>query len=298
MKRITIVAMIFSALLTLYSCQTTSEPQETLPEMKEGLNTEETGTEEIPEETETEEIPEETETEESVYEPGPNDPANLYDWYWWDRKNNKIAIYPDVDSSINDVDEYKAFCQYPPFQKILPPNFLGYDQLSPLGQFQYLLIQDHNAYKCYFNYYDEGDQYPEGRFTFNINIKYLSNNDSHDIEDEISKLDQNKVFEENDKIGDMTVTTIGSDSSKIFWIVKNNMLYRYSEGHLTSVRLIVDDYDITIAQSTNYIQGESKRCYFKDYAPAEPNFITLLLEGAEYEEVANSFRQMIATEAE
>ena len=99
---------------------------------------------------------------------------------------------------------------------------------------------------------------------------------------------------ETGELGNMAISAY--DISVLHHVKYHNVIYTYDpQGELLYMDMIIDDYRIHFSRGNQKIGKEYIDCYFKDYAPAEPNFITLLLEGAEYEDVAESFRKMIAT---
>ena len=89
MKRIIMIAMFLSTLLTFCACQTTGDPQETLSN---------TGTEEIAKETE------------SKTEAETIDPRILYGWHW--TNDSYTYINGDATPWIGDEGEYRVFLKY------------------------------------------------------------------------------------------------------------------------------------------------------------------------------------------
>ena len=278
MKRIIMIAMFLSTLLTFCACQTTGDPQETLSN---------TGTEEIAKETESET---EAETEAETI-----DPRTLYDWQW----TNASYSYINGDEApwIGDEEEYRAFLQC--FKELLPESFIKYDQFSKLGKFGGMVILSYDGSQYTYEINDEDPQYAQydyGVYNIYMRITHLSDEESRNLEDYDDHV-QIDIYHENGELDDLTVSP--HDSSKRHIIYYNDIRYTYDDqGELWYMNMIIDDYRIHFSRGNQKIGKEYIDCYFKDYAPAEPNFITLLLEGAEYEEVANSFRQMIATESE
>ncbi len=274
MKRMTIIAMILSVLLTFCACQTTRDPQETLSN---------TGTKEIAKETE-------SETEAETI-----DPRIFYGWHWTD--DSYAYINGAATPWIGDEEEYRAFLQC--FKELLPESFIKYDQFSKLGKFGAMVILSYDGSKYTYEINDEDPQYAQydyGVYNIYMKITHLSDEESRNLEDYDDHV-QIDIYHENGEHNNLAVSMYDDPQRHIVYY--HDIRYMYDDqGELWYMDMIIDDYRIHFSRGNQLIGKDYIDCYFKDYAPAEPNFITLLLEGAEYEEVAESFRQMIATKAE
>ncbi|MBQ7316464.1 MAG: hypothetical protein IJW90_05055 [Clostridia bacterium] len=223
------------------------------------------------------------------------EPRILYGWHW--TNDSYTYINGDATPWIGDEEEYRAFLHS--FKELLPESFIKYDQLSELGRFGAMVLLSYDGSKYTYEFNDDDpqyDQYDYGVYNIYIKITHLSDEDSHNLKDDDGDV-RIDIYHENGELDDLTVSPY--DNSKRHVVYYNDIRYMYDDqGELWYMDMIIDDYRIHFSRGNQKIGKEYIDCYFKDYAPAEPNFITLLLEGAEYEEVAESFRQMIATKAE
>ena len=292
MKHVVILTVL-GMLLLLCSCQIlyssemmSSDATDTATETQT-----ESGTNEIMTEIQTESVATETETQAELL-----NPFKIYDWSDWCH-DGKTIYFVDTSPTINHEEEYRVFCQY--FESSLPDQFITYDQLSALGTYDcFILLEMYRdgQWKYMYDIHEEAEKYPYGCYEISVKITGLTDDKVRNIENYRSIWEEEDIYEVTDDLDDMT-TNVYKDSHK--GINYHDIDYHYySNGDLYYAKLVIDNYLVQISQGSVYVDGKFEPCNFKDYAPAEPNFITLLLEGAEYEEVAESFRQMIATKAE
>lgn len=142
-----------------------------------------------------------------------------------------------------------------------------------------------------FRVYD--DRYEHGYFEFDVKVEHLTTDDSRDITD-YKPLDGSLDTE----LKHESPENMSSSKHKRKSIIHENSLYQYdSNGEVKWISIIIDDYRIVVGRCQFFGKEESnnfEEFYFKDYISVEANFLTLLLSGAEYETVVESFRQMIS----
>ena len=289
------ILLLLCTILIMTSCNSLSNiPPETekITNHVSAQNTEEIETERITNHVSpqnTEEIEVTTEFE---------NPFELYDWR---QISSDGGLGIGHDNIALPKEEALAFLSY--FDEQFSSSFIKYAELCSLGDIEYMILTeaDEDNIRSLIKYiytlriYD--DHYRHGYFEFAIHVEHLTASDSRNIVDYKPRNDSLDIDLKHESPQNMATSRHKSKS-----MIHEDRLYQYdSNGEVKWISMIVDDYFITLGRCEFFGEKNShytEQFYFKDYAPAEPNFITLLLEGAEYEEVANSFRQMIATEAE
>ena len=166
----------------------------------------------------------------------------------------------DVDLlNFNTLEEIAAFAK----SDQAPDNFVLYDAISILGDFDNYLVFTSEVYKGQYHMYQYNmiDQ-KQFRFTFKV---------FHDdfVEPDI-------ILNKTDSMTNMATTGTGETG----WILQDCLMYRYGKGNLLAIYMQIDDVQVALSYQDRY------REYPVDENGELTTFIERLVFGDEEEALA------------
>ena len=174
----------------------------------------------------------------------------------------------DIDEPSNILTDYNDYCEYIDNNaKLLPEDFVSYEQLASLGEFQCLtfsIASDHS-------YYIYDIKTSDG-FLITAFIKHDDMNSSNISTEEITVL-QSKPAN--------LLQTSSYKSQKVSY---KNIQYTYnSDGELRYVSTHIGDIKLTFSPGAVYDVDTNKFVYmrFADYKSVSENILVCLLSGNE-----------------
>lgn len=211
-------------------------------------------------------------------------PVDRFNWYWLDQ-NGEIVVL-DYLPATRSWDEYDAYCWY--FAEHFSERFVSYDMLEGLGSFDSFVFYpwDDAGVVTTYSYGLHGDD----NVNLDITFHHLSEGESSDIRDH--RPGDNRYYPTS---GEDTSDMRTSDHRDMIVRLNNADFLYDTNGEIVHIITYISGYKITIKPGTMfYDDGRIERCSLRGYDLSDKNFISLLLSGAEREDVEKAFLDMIS----
>lgn len=208
------------------------------------------------------------------------DPVKYYDWYWY---TNNYSISDVENPAFETIGEYYAFMDH--FDQVLPQDMITYSCLEEIGDFEDFIMCGSGNFRDYsYGLHVKND------ILLQIDIFHMSDGDSLDVGD------HRKPIRLHIPSSDEDVTDMRTSDHRGVTVRLHNADFLYdTNGEIVHIITYISGYRITIQPRTvRDDNGRNKRCSLRGYDLSDKNFISLLLSGAEREDVEKAFLDMIS----